>query len=301
VPPKPLIPLLATAAAIVLAAALYAGARPVGPLPPLGALLDPAHGIWASAETTVLPRNATAKIPGLDGPVDVRYDSRGVPHIFATTEEDVYRALGYVVARDRLFQLDIQTRAASGRLTELVGQAGLGLDETPRLLGMPRAAERKFAALDPNGTSRRIMDAYTAGVNAYVDALAPKNYPIEYKLLHARPARWSAINSIHLLNRMGWTLASSNPDQMLARAAAVVGERAAESVFPVHTPIEEPIQPEPGWTGPRDSFGPIAPPGASDSGAIQLSSLLQRFPRNDPGAEYRSFASNNWAVAPSRA
>jgi penicillin amidase len=300
VPPKPLTFALATVAAVALAATLYAGVRPVGPLPPLGELLDPAHGVWANGENTVLPRTATMRIPGLSGPVDVRYDARGVPHIFAKTEEDVYRALGYVVARDRLFQLDIQTRAASGRLTELVGPRALELDETPRLLGMPRAAERKFAALDPNGTSRRIMDAYTAGVNAYIDALSPKDYPIEYKLLHTRPERWSAINSIHLLNRMGWTLASANPDEMLARAAAAVGEKAAHSVFPVHTPIEEPIQPEPGWTGPRNHFEQIAPPGAPDSSAMQLSSILQRFQRDDPYAEHRSFASNNWAVAPSR-
>ncbi|MFI5239045.1 MAG: penicillin acylase family protein, partial [Gemmatimonadales bacterium] len=200
VSPKPLTLALSAAA---LAATLVVAVRPVGPLPPLGGLLDPVNGVWGGAGNSVLPHNAIATIPGLSGPVDVRYDARGVPHIFATTEEDVYRALGYVVARDRLFQLDIQTRAASGRLTELIGPRALALDETPRMMGMPRAAERKFAALDPDGTSRRIMEAYADGVNAYIDALKPKDYPIEYKLLDARPERWHAINSIHLLNRMG--------------------------------------------------------------------------------------------------
>ena len=107
-------PLVLVLSAVVLAGAIYAGARPVGPLPPLGPLLDPAHGVWVAAGNAVLPRDATVRIPGMDGPVDVKYDARGVPHIFATTEEDVYRALGYVVARDRLGQLDIQTRDASG-------------------------------------------------------------------------------------------------------------------------------------------------------------------------------------------
>src|SRR5919199_6988372 len=111
-------PVPAALAALLLALALYAGARPLGPLPPLGPLLDPANGLWAVASTAELPRSASARVPGLSGRVEVRYDDRGVPHIFAATEEDAYRALGYVVARDRLFQLEIQTRAASGRLTE---------------------------------------------------------------------------------------------------------------------------------------------------------------------------------------
>jgi len=296
--PKP--PVLVLSAA-VLAGAIYAGARPVGPLPPLGSLLDPATGVWATAGNAVLPRNATVRIPGLDGPVSVKYDARGVPHIFATTEDDAYCALGYVVARDRLFQLDIQTRAATGRLTELVGAQALPLDEQPRDMGMPRAAELKLAALDPNGTSVRLMDAYAAGVNAYIDSLAPADYPIEYKLLNARPARWSPINSIHLLNRMGWTLASADPERTFERAAAMVGDSAASSVFPLHTPIEEPLQPEPGWTGPRNNFQPISPPGSPDTAAMTLASLYQRFGLDEPNQESsRGFASNNWAVSPSR-
>lgn len=298
VPPKPLVLALS---AVALCGAVYAGVRPVGPLPPLGGLLDPVRGVWGAAGNAVLPRNETVKIPGLQGPVDVRYDARGVPHIFATTEEDAYRALGYVVARDRLFQLDIQTRAASGRLTELVGSRALELDESPRLLGMPRAAERKLAAIDSNSESRRIMDAYGDGVNAYIDSLKPSEYPIEYKLLHAKPERWQSINSIHLLNRMGWTLAADDPDHMLVSAAALVGDSAARSVFPQHTPIEEPIQPESGWTSPHDRFEQIAAPGAPDSNAMMLSSVYQRFPVSDPDAEsQRTFASNNWAVSPAR-
>jgi len=264
-------------------------------------LLDPVSGVWGTAGNAVLPRNATVAIPGLEGTVDVRYDDRGVPHIFATTEEDAYRALGYVVARDRLFQLDIQTRAASGRLTELVGARALELDETPRLLGMPRAAEQKLAAVDPKSESRRFLDAYASGVNAYIDSLKPRDYPIEYKLLNARPERWHSINSIHLLNRMGWTLASANPDHMLVRAAALVGDSAARSVFPQHTPIEEPIQPQPGWTAPHDRFETIVAPGAPDRDAIALSSLYRRFRTDDPSAESQpAFASNNWAVSPAR-
>ncbi|HEV2643700.1 MAG TPA: penicillin acylase family protein [Candidatus Elarobacter sp.] len=295
-PPKPLVSALSAA---VLAAVLYAGARPVGPLPPLGALLDPAHGVWRAGSPDPLPAGGVT-IPGMRGRVEVRYDARGVPHIFATTEDDAYRALGYVVARDRLFQLDVQTRAASGRLTELVGAAALKLDQNPRLLGMPRAAERKLAALDPASPTRSALDAYAEGVNAYIDALAPADYPIEYKLLNARPERWKPVNTMHLLNRMSWTLASGAPERAFARAAALVGTRAAESIFPRHTPIQEPIQPERGWTAPHDQFTQIAPPGAPDRGLLAMADLFGRFDADDATPVQHAFASNNWAVAPSR-
>lgn len=293
-------------AAATLAMVAYAGARPVGPVPPLGTLLDPVHGLWRAGNNDGLPHQANMKLRGLNGAVEVRYDVRGVPHIFATTEADAYRALGYVVARDRLFQLDIQTRAASGRLTELVGPAALSMDEEPRRLGMVRAAEDKFRALDPNSASRKLIDAYADGVNSYIDALAPADYPIEYKLLNARPERWKPINSIHLLNRMGWTLASGDPERVIARATGVVGARAARALFPEHTPIEEPLQPEPGWRGPRMAFTPLPPPGSPDRADREMAALYQRTQlrnatQSDQDARReRGFASNNWAVAPRR-
>ncbi|MGI8545749.1 MAG: penicillin acylase family protein [Gemmatimonadaceae bacterium] len=302
-------PLTAIVAAATLAVVTYAGARPMGPLPPLGTLLDPVHGVLGAGAAGGLPRRSSVRIAGLRKEVDVRYDVRGVPHIFAASEEDAYRALGYVVARDRLFQMDIQTRAASGRLTELVGARALALDEEPRRLGMVQAAERKFRARDSKSESRKLIDAYASGVNAYIDALSPADYPVEYKLLNAQPERWRPVNSIYLLNRMGWTLASADPERVLARAAAVVGRAAASAIFPVHTPIEEPIQPEPNWHAPHTAFTPIPPPGPPDSAEEEISALYQRTrspDANDATDAYdearreHGFASNNWAVAPRR-
>jgi penicillin G amidase len=86
--------------------ATWVGARGVGAVPPLGALLSPAVGLWANTVDD-LPAQAAAKIPGLTDSVDIRYDARSVPHIFANNELDAVRALGYVVARDCLFQLEL--------------------------------------------------------------------------------------------------------------------------------------------------------------------------------------------------
>ena len=128
-------------AAVVLAILLYLGARRVGPVPALGGFLDPANGVWALARGAELPARSAARIPGLTAPVEVLYDDRGVPHVFAATEEDAWRAEGYVVARDRLFQLELQTRAAAGTLSELLGARLLPADRAPRALCLRRGAD----------------------------------------------------------------------------------------------------------------------------------------------------------------
>jgi penicillin amidase len=288
-----------TVASIIgLVAALYTGARGVGPLPPLGGLLDPVHGAWAAARYAELPRDATARVPHLVGPVEVRYDRRGVPHIFAATEDDAIRALGYVVARDRLFQLDAQTHAASGRLTEWAGARALPLDRQMRELGLPRGAERNFGALAAGGAERRAVEAYAEGVNAYIDGLTSSEWPVEYKLLGARPERWLAINTLHMLARMGYTLAYLKDERTRLAVAALVGDSAADALFPVDAPIQEPIQPN-GSGAPRFDFRRLPPPGAPDTNAVRMAALLGAPPASDP-EERQSFASNNWAVAPKR-
>src|SRR4051812_24928491 len=103
-----------TVAVILLAAGLFIGARPIGPAPALGAFLDPAHGVWSLARSATISGDARATLASLGDSVSVVYDDRAVPHIFAKSDADAYRALGYVVARDRLFQLYVQTLAASG-------------------------------------------------------------------------------------------------------------------------------------------------------------------------------------------
>ena len=287
-------------AVVVLGVALYAAARPAGPVPPLGPLLDPARGVWRAAAASELPREAEATLDGLGAGVTVIYDDRSVPHIFAASEDDAIRALGYVVARDRLFQLDLQTRAASGRLTELAGARALELDREPRRLGMTRAAERKLAALDPASAGARAIAAYAEGVNAYIARMSPADVPLEYRLLGALPERWRPINSVHLLNRMGWTLSYGESDLDRERAARLVGRRAADALLPRDMPLQEPIVPNGSGGVPRLDESPLPPPGAPEHGAPALA-VLPAAPRHDLLArDGDALGSNNWAVAPAR-
>ncbi|UCF41007.1 MAG: penicillin acylase family protein [Gemmatimonadota bacterium] len=279
------------AAAVVLAALLFVGFRPVGSLPAVGRLLDPWSGVWSVATTAHLPEHAVGGIPGLRDSVLVLYDDRAVPHVFAASPEDAARAMGYVVARDRLFQLDLQARAPAGKLTELLGARALPLDREMRRLGLPQSADRAFAALDSTSEMYRTMGAYAAGVNAWIDGLGRRDLPFEYHLLGARPARWEPVNTLYLLRRMGHMLAYSADELRRERVAALVGEAAADALFPVESPIQEPVQPGAG-EHPRVDSTPLPPPGEPAAPP----SLVVR----GPDERGRVQASNNWAVAPAK-
>lgn len=280
-------------AALVLGLAVWLGARRHGPLPPLGPLLDPFRGMWSTAVTAELPTFTLLRhTPGLDSSTRILYDARGVPHIFARSEHDAYFALGFVVARDRLVQLDLQTRQATGRLTELVGAPALPMDRAMRAVGFPRAAERAMVAMDTAGPGWRAARAYADGVNTWIAHMRPDELPLEYHLLGTHPEWWTPINSLHLLHDMSYVLAFSNDEAEHAAAAAAVGRAAADALFPAHSPLQEPIVPT-RLTEPRLLGTPIAPPGAPDS-------IVPGFAFGPHRGGDRDVGSNNWAVAPRR-
>src|SRR4051812_44068955 len=188
-------------AILLLAGTAYVGARRIGPAPALGAFLDPAHGVWSLARSATMPRSAAAEVHQLGADVTVLYDDRAVPHIFASSELDAYRALGYVTARDRLFQLYLQTMAASGRLTEIAGPRALALDREMRGLGLPRSAERLAAGAQDTSEAVRRMRAYADGINAYIAQMPASELPLEFRLIGATPSPWTLVDSYHLFNR----------------------------------------------------------------------------------------------------
>ncbi|MBC7562211.1 MAG: penicillin acylase family protein [Gemmatimonadaceae bacterium] len=294
--------------AVTLAVTVFICARGVGSagIPPFGPLLDPVQGAAAAVRYADLPRSEAQQITSLGANVRVLFDTRGVPHVYASNTRDAYRALGYAIARDRYFQMELTYRAASGTLTELVGARALSLDKEARRLGLGWAAERKWAALDTTSEGRRAMQAFADGVNAYRATMTPASTPIEYKLLGATPmAHWEPRYSVYLLMRMALTLAYNPDDLRRTRVAALVGRDAANALFPRNAPIQEPIQPVPGRTAPREEWVAIPAPGAPDTSLLapaSAASVLEHTALAMPGAEQTGDAlgSNNWAIAPTR-
>jgi penicillin amidase len=284
---------------LLLAGLLYAGYRRVGPVPALGPLLDPVHGVWAVAAQPDFP-TGTVALPVSDDSVEIVFDPRGVPHIFARSVEDAARAVGYVHAFHRLFQMELQTRATAGRLTEWFGPRALGLDREQRRLGLAWAAERERAALDPASELGRVLLAYAEGVNARIAELSSRDLPFEYRLLGTTPEPWDVLNSFLFMQRMGYTLAYLTPEFDLARATDLFGAAVADALVSPNSPIQEPIVPSrrampvvemidlPGVGRTTGATG------ATGGGARRDPSI----PRSlDPSTRE---ASNNWVVAGSR-
>jgi penicillin amidase len=128
--------------------------------------------IFATAQTDT---GGDVALAGLSRPVSVVRDTHAVPHIFADTRLDAYRALGYVHAQDRFFQMEFMRRTAAGRLAEVIGPPGLRTDRFMRTLGIYRLAESSIAQLSPD--ARAVIDAYAEGVNGWMSAPGTKRPP----------------------------------------------------------------------------------------------------------------------------
>lgn len=162
-----------------------------------------------------LPRVAgEIAVPGLTSAVTVQRDGAGVPYITASSQSDAWFALGHVHAQDRLWQMDFQRRIGAGRLSEIMGAATVGYDRFMRTLGLYRVAEQNIAALSPE--ARGALDAYTAGVNAFI-ANRQGALPPEFILLRYAPEPWKPADSL-VWGRMMALQLSDNMRHELLRA-----------------------------------------------------------------------------------
>src|SRR6185369_4878514 len=142
------------------------------------------------------------RMAGLTAPVEILRDRYGIPHIFAASLEDASFATGYVHAQDRLWQMEMSRRIAAGRVSEIVGAGGLEADRFLRTLGVRRSAEANLRTLDAE--TRKQLDAYAAGVNAFL-AAGPV-LPPEFWLTGARPEPWTPADSVSWIKMMAWDL-----------------------------------------------------------------------------------------------
>ena len=170
-----------------------------------------------------------ATLPGLQQEVTVERDGWGVPHIRAASLEDLAEAEGYVVAQDRLWQMDIIRRAAGGQLSEILGPRTLAIDKEFRTLGLGRAAERDVALLDPE--SRKVSEAYARGVNKFIEQHR-SNLPLEFSLLRYKPRNWTPSDSLLISAYMYRTL-TDTWERELNRAVVTerVGADRAKDLF----------------------------------------------------------------------
>ncbi|MDO8249528.1 MAG: penicillin acylase family protein [Rhodoferax sp.] len=151
-------------------------------------------------------REGTASLMHLGAPVSVRYDERGVPHIRAGSEVDMYRALGYVHAQDRLFQMEMLRRVAQGELAAILGPKLTDMDRLLRTLGIRAHAQATAARLDPHKPSTQVLTAYLDGINQYQASHA---VPMEFDLLGIPKRPFTAQDSIAVTGYLAYSLAAA--------------------------------------------------------------------------------------------
>ncbi|HEX6987914.1 MAG TPA: penicillin acylase family protein [Bacillota bacterium] len=253
-------------------------------------------GVVAAAAYSLLSRplpqlDGEVAVAGLQAPVTVIRDDVGVPHVRADNLHDLFFAHGYVQAQDRLWQMDVTRRLASGRLAEIVGEAALDADRLFRTVGLHRAAEAEWALVE--GDARRALLAFTEGVNAYMETHADR-LPLEFRVLGYRPEPWAPVDSLAIGYYMAWYLGGNMTEELFNAAALSRLELPLASDL-----IARPELPGPTITGPpvaqasrQSARGRAAPMGSGTAGRL-LTWLVDTDLLPD-----RHAGSNNWVVAP---
>ncbi len=254
----------------------------------LGALLGAAAiagsaGYWLRRS---LPRHrGTVRVSGIDGEIEIVRDRWSIPHIFAASTSDLFFGQGYATAQDRLWQMEVGRRIASGTLAELVGPAVLDADRLLRRLGFRRAAQAEWPDLEAEG--QQSLEAYCTGVNAWIAECGGSigRWPLEFTILRTRPAPWSPIDCLAFAKYMAFGQAADWQSKWLrGQAVAQVGAEQALAAEPFAG--EHPPQ-------------SIHVPAGLDYGAVDYSLGGPHQPPLARGAP--PAASNGWAVRAERA
>jgi penicillin G amidase len=261
------------------------------PVPPLGKFLDPFHGFWQNIE----PKNTTGpeslRMAGLKEPVTVVYDSILIPHIFAQNEQDLFYAQGFVTASHRLWQMEFQTHAAAGRVSEIISNdAILNYDRSQRRLGMTFGAKHALEYMQEDLVVKSMIQSYTDGINAYINSLSYDELPFEYKLLNYQPEQWTPLKCALLLKNMAQTLNIGDKDIEMTNALKLFGQQVVDLLYPDNENVGDPIVDNPGgW-----KFKPLT----IDSLPMAIPEeiiTVKKMPGPDP-----TTGSNNWAVSGSK-
>ncbi|MEN8155918.1 MAG: penicillin acylase family protein [Bacteroidota bacterium] len=227
--------------------------------------------------------NRDVDLENLTEEVTVFRDSLGIPHIYAANEQDLYRTVGYVMAQDRLWQMDLMRRITTGRLAEVLDPGLVGADQLFRALQFSKKSELVISKTDPEILA--CLEAFSDGVNQYIGQ-HQKRLPFEFTMLGYKPEPWELVHTFNLIGYMHWDLASGWKDDMaLYKLRKVLDEACFKELIPDKDH-------QPSWVYPDDmaSKEPLELQSNMDDAIGIVEELgLQVF-----------LASNNWAVSGTR-
>jgi penicillin amidase len=224
--------------------------------------------------------NADVDLDNLTEPVTVFRDSLGIPHIYAKNELDLYRTVGYVMAQDRLWQMDLMRRITTGRLSEVLDPGLVNADQLFRAMQFPKKSEIVLSRTDPEILA--CLEAFSDGINQYISRNR-KKLPFEFAMLGYKPERWEPIHTANLIGYMSWDLASGWDEEMaLYKMQQVLADTLFRELLPDMMYQNTPVFP--GFMTSRDD--------------LELQSSLDDAIHIVERLGLQVFqASNNWAVS----
>ena len=218
-----------------------------GPVPALGPALDPGRGVWTSASGAALPTSGTLTLPGLAHPVQVSFSSHGVPSVRGADSRDLFLALGYLHAKFRLTEMDLERRLGEGRLAQLAGPAAVGSDKFELRLGLLRTAQQEWAQLPRSSPAAQALLAYSRGVNDYLaQTRQDGQWPALFSLAGVYPASWTPVDSLVIQGDLTQELDFTTTPLDYALLDRTLGTARTMAWFPILPPNQQhPYDPGP--------------------------------------------------------
>ncbi|MEV1078397.1 penicillin acylase family protein [Streptomyces sp. NPDC050211] len=197
-------------------------------------------GYWSiSTVRASFPQTkGSISLDGLSAPVDVKRDGNGIPQVYASSDEDLFMAQGYVQAQDRFYEMDVRRHMTSGRLSEMFGKGQVDNDEFLRTLGWDRVAKEEYdTKLSP--ATKKYLQAYAKGVNAYLEGKEGEEISLEYAALgfsnDYKPEKWTPVDSVAWLKAMAWDLRGNMQDEIdRALMTSRLGPKQIDDLYPAY-------------------------------------------------------------------
>ncbi|MFS0692294.1 penicillin acylase family protein [Streptomyces nitrosporeus] len=273
-------------------------------------------GYWAvsTVRASYPQTTGTLELKGLTGDVEVKRDGYGIPQIYADTDADLFRAQGFVQAQDRFWEMDVRRHMTSGRLSEMFGSGQVETDAFLRTLGWHRVAQKEYDEV-LNEETKKNLQAYAEGVNAYLEGKDGKDISVEYAALGLTndyaPTEWTPVDSVAWLKAMAWDLRGNMQDEIdRSLLTSRLDEKQIEDLYPDYPfdknkPIVEQGAVSP-LTGefdpdaqPSDGIGSQTPQGATQGLNTQLAALSDTLDEIPAllGPNGNGIGSNSWVIS----
>lgn len=258
--------------------------------------------------------NGSIKIAGLAGNVEVRRDSYGIPQLYADSDADLFRAQGFVQAQDRFWEMDVRRHMTAGRLSEMFGSGQVDTDAFLRTLGWRKVAQDEYDTFLSADTKKNLQ-AYADGVNAYLKGRDGKDISVEYAALGLtndyKPTKWTPVDSVAWLKAMAWDLRGNMQDEIdRSLMTSRLSKKQIEDLYPAYPyDTHKPIVSEGAISQTTGTFDPKATPssgigastvqGATEGVNTQLASLSDTLDRIPAllGPNGNGIGSNSWVVS----